>query len=325
MKMTIQSVFKTTFVAGSLTYALASSAAAWVNDDNFLDPGTTIQSIAANANKNSYTGNPALTNDAWGMQGSWLSFQVPSPATTVITLTSATTNAPGFTVYRTNGSFTGKGTGVDKFTNGAIHDFNQVAQAGTAGIVWATDASVTTSLPGNTTANGIVETLGYVNASGIDYTNAYGASVKSGAYDLSVDNLYENGVYGSVGSGVGTTGGLKYATLTLKNLAAGYYTIFLGGTNTNGTNTPIDVMVSAITESLTDCFFNWKEKNDATLFSPAGAASQTLSTYYYRYYKNTNSYLGVSSVDNHVYYVGPDGKMQDQGSLSALSTGAGCK
>jgi hypothetical protein len=186
--------------------------------------------------------------------------------------------------------------------------------------VWATDASVATSLAGNTTVNGIVETLGYVNGSNIDYVNSYGQTVGAGAHDLSIDNLYENGVFGNIIE----AGSLNYANLTLLNLASGYYTIFLGGTNTGGTGTPIDVKVSATTTSPMDCVFNWAEISYPNLFSPSLAVSQTLSPYYYRYYPKTNSYLGISSADNHVYAKGSDGKTHDMGASSTWLTVAGC-
>ena len=76
--------------------------------------------------------------------------------------------------------------------------------------------------------------------------------------------------------------------------------------------------------SRSDCLFNWAEKNYPQLFSPAGAASQTLSPYYYRYYQNTNSYVGISSLDNHVYYLDPNGKLQDVGQLSTWLPEVGC-
>jgi hypothetical protein len=73
-----------------------------------------------------------------------------------------------------------------------------------------------------------------------------------------------------------------------------------------------------------DCLFNWAEKNYSPLFSPASTASQTSAPYYYRYYQNTNSYLGVSFLNDHVYYLGPDGALQDVGQLSAWLTTADC-
>jgi len=300
----------------------APAATKWVNGDNMLDPETTIQSTAAATNQNSYTGNPTIKNNAQGMNGeSWLNFEVPTATNVLVSITSATANAPGFTVYRTDGSFIGIGTGTaDKVTNGVNHNFNQVAQAGTAGIIWATDDSVSPSLPGNSTANGIVETLGYVNGSNVDYVNGYGLRIDAGAHDISIDDLYENGIYGNIA----VAGGLNHAKLTFINLAAGWYTIFMGNTNTGGTDTPIDVKVSAITTSPMDCLYNWVENNYSELFSPAGAASQTSVPYYYRYYQNANSYLGISSTDNHVYYLGSDGALLDVGASSPWLTIAGC-
>ena len=323
--MTIRFFHKVAFTAAALTFATTSFAAngwegTWLDNKSTLFPGVTIQSIAANANKNSYTGNPALTSNAWGMQGTWLSFNVTSTTNVVVSLKSPVTNAPGFTVYRTNGAFTGNGTGTTTAPNGAIHSFNQVAQAGTAGIVWATDASVSPSLPGNTTANGIVETLGYVNGSNVEYVNSYGQKVSAGAHDVSIDDRFENGVFGNITE----VGGFNYSNLTLINLVPGYYTIFLGGTNTGGAGAPIDVKVSATTSTPMDCLFNWSEIDYPTLFIPAGAVSQAVAPLYYRSYPTTGTYLGISSKDNHVWFMGTDNIMQDLGNSSAWYTVAGC-
>ncbi|MDD2759471.1 MAG: hypothetical protein PHH11_04160 [Methylomonas sp.] len=325
---------KATLIAAGLTASMAATeagamdmpaveASGWLNNDSILDPGTTIQAIAANSNKNSYTSNPALTNNAWGMQGTWLSFNVPTRTSVLVTLSSANSNAPGFTVYRTDGSFTGAGTGATSDNNGAIHSFNQVGQAGTAGIVWATDDSVSNSLPGNTTANGIVETLGYVNGSSNDFTNAFGGFIQSGAHDVSIDNLYESGVFGHIAN----EGSINYANLMLVNLAPGYYTIFLGGTNTDDPagGTPIDVKISSLAASPADCLFNAQESAYPELFPASGIPSESLMTYYYRHYESTNYYLGISSHDNHLYQLGPDGVLQDLGDASTLMTAAGCR
>jgi hypothetical protein len=76
--------------------------------------------------------------------------------------------------------------------------------------------------------------------------------------------------------------------------------------------------------SPSDCLFNWAERNYSELFSPAGAASQTSPPYYYRYYQNTNAYVGISSTDNHVYYQDPNGNLKDVGQLSTWLTSVGC-
>ncbi|GAB4255758.1 MAG: hypothetical protein Kow0065_04020 [Methylomicrobium sp.] len=53
-----------------------------------------------------------------------------------------------------------------------------------------------------------------------------------------------------------------------------------------------------------DCLFNWGESSYSPLFAPPQAPSQTIGEYYYRYYANTNAYLGVSTINQHLYYIG---------------------
>ncbi len=74
-----------------------------------------------------------------------------------------------------------------------------------------------------------------------------------------------------------------------------------------------------------ECVFNWAEGNYPGLFSPSGASSAFWNEYTYRHYPTTNAYLSVSSVDNHVYYQGPDGSLQDEGPLADWLPKAGCK
>lgn len=52
-----------------------------------------------------------------------------------------------------------------------------------------------------------------------------------------------------------------------------------------------------------DCLFDWGAAAYPTLLSPAKPASQTAAPYYYRYYATTRAYLGVSSADQHLYYL----------------------
>lgn len=60
----------------------------------------------------------------------------------------------------------------------------------------------------------------------------------------------------------------------------------------------------SISAAPVDCLFNWAETNYPNLFSPAGVPSGTFGPYYYRYYSQTNAYLGTSSADLNVYYLG---------------------
>ena len=83
----------------------------------------------------------------------------------------------------------------------------------------------------------------------------------------------------------------------------------------------------SVPASSSDCLFNWAERTYPTLFAPAGASSNTLAPYYYRYYSQTNAYLGTSSADNHVYYLGPlsSNAILDVGVLSTWLTAASCQ
>jgi len=74
----------------------------------------------------------------------------------------------------------------------------------------------------------------------------------------------------------------------------------------------------------TECLLNWAESIYPNLFAPSGAVSQFLSPYTYRYYSATNTYLGVSSFDDLVYYLDANGKLQDVGPLSFWLPIAGC-
>ncbi len=59
----------------------------------------------------------------------------------------------------------------------------------------------------------------------------------------------------------------------------------------------------AVTTAQADCLLAWGEAAYPTLLAPAGAASRTLAPYYYRYYAATGTYVGISSADQHLYYL----------------------
>ncbi|MCX7172650.1 MAG: NHL repeat-containing protein [Proteobacteria bacterium] len=82
--------------------------------------------------------------------------------------------------------------------------------------------------------------------------------------------------------------------------------------------------IAAQTVNPADCLFSWVERIHPTLFVPAGTASQTVSPYYFRYYATTNSYLGTSSANGHLYYVDSTGSPLDVGAQSDWFVAAGC-
>jgi triacylglycerol lipase len=92
----------------------------------------------------------------------------------------------------------------------------------------------------------------------------------------------------------------------------------------SATNFPVKT-ADATPASNSECLFNWAQTFYPGLFSPLVSGVQFSSPYTYRYYGNTNSYVGVSSIDNHVYYLGPDDvSPQDVGDLAAWLTQSGC-
>ncbi|MDO9140115.1 MAG: alpha/beta fold hydrolase [Methylobacter sp.] len=75
----------------------------------------------------------------------------------------------------------------------------------------------------------------------------------------------------------------------------------------------------------TECLLNWGHTFLPELFSPAVSGVQFFSPYTYRYYPDTQAYVGVSNIDNHVYYQGPGHAVpQDVGALSYWLGESGC-
>jgi hypothetical protein len=72
-----------------------------------------------------------------------------------------------------------------------------------------------------------------------------------------------------------------------------------------------------------DCLFDWAQGQHGALFAPA-AFSRVLDVYYYRHYAQTHAYLGISSADDHVYYLPEGGNLQDAGAKSGWFATAGC-
>jgi uncharacterized protein YkwD len=73
-----------------------------------------------------------------------------------------------------------------------------------------------------------------------------------------------------------------------------------------------------------DCLFDWAQSHYGELFAPAAASSQVLDVYYYRHYAATKAYLGISSANDHVYYLPEGGALLDAGPKSAWFGTAGC-
>jgi len=75
-----------------------------------------------------------------------------------------------------------------------------------------------------------------------------------------------------------------------------------------------------------DCLFNWAERTYSKYFAPEGALSTRREPYYYRYYSGTANYLATSTVDDHVWVLGPGSgnSLLDVGPIAGFLTTAGC-
>lgn len=75
-----------------------------------------------------------------------------------------------------------------------------------------------------------------------------------------------------------------------------------------------------------DCVFTWGEHHYADLLRPGPVRSLTFDPYYYRHYPGTNSYLGISSQDDHLHYLGSasSNQMLDLGTMATWKQSAGC-
>ena len=114
----------------------------------------------------------------------------------------------------------------------------------------------------------------------------------------------------------------KYKFLLAKTLGLIIFTVFFN--LTAAINSPVQAADSTPQTNI-DCLFNWAQTFYPNLFSPPVSGVQFSSPYTYRYYPNTNAYVGVSSSDNHVYYLGPnDVSPVDEGPLSDWLAESGC-
>jgi len=93
----------------------------------------------------------------------------------------------------------------------------------------------------------------------------------------------------------------------------------------SGGRTIINKFKNELAEAEIECLFNWAEGKYPDLFAPAGSLTTDSSDYTYRYYSATNAYMGVSLIDNDVYYMGADAILQNKGPLSDWLPIASCK
>lgn len=75
-----------------------------------------------------------------------------------------------------------------------------------------------------------------------------------------------------------------------------------------------------------ECLLNWAERTyPSDLAASRVDGTRFSSPYTYRYYNVADAYVGVSTRDNHVYYLGADRTMQDLGPLDGWLGTAACR
>jgi len=123
------------------------------------------------------------------------------------------------------------------------------------------------------------------------------------------------------GSCVGTIG----ASCNVQPSVTTAYSV--AGINAIGTGASVSLTVTVATAaSRSDCLFNWAERSYPQIFAPAGAASTTYASYYYRYYTGTTTYLATSSANSQLWVLGPATAygLFDAGPVSSFLTISGC-
>ena len=72
------------------------------------------------------------------------------------------------------------------------------------------------------------------------------------------------------------------------------------------------------------CLFNWVERQLPEFAAPRNAPTQLATPYTFRHYSQTQSYLGFSSQDQHVYFLSAPTSLVDLGAASTWAPLAAC-
>ncbi len=204
-----------------------------------LGLGGSISMTGFAGKQSAYTDNPQLNYSSWAHTGAWWNFQLTDTATTTIRVAAQAGQDfwPGFSVWASgdtvfDGGTTSFGGEVSSAGFGTPHSFNSTGAQGDSGTQWMANG-----FGGN-----ILETLGYAVSNTVNYPGTtptgWGEGIFSGAHDVSLTNIFENGITGSVGN--------DFAELVFNDLAAGWYTLYVGGTNDASLGGFYDINVSTV-------------------------------------------------------------------------------
>ncbi len=211
------------------------------NTKNQIFPGETISATGFGLS-DTYSDNPFINNSAWGLQGNWYTFRNHNVSDIAVSVLGDAGFAPGLTVWATgesafNGGTTFFGSEISSAGFGTPHSFNAAGVIGDAGTLWMADGQ----------GGNVIETLGYA-VSGPSHFNSvsptgWGEDIVTGVHDVSITDIYETGVTGSIGPNT--------ASLAFNDLAAGWYTVYVGGTDHSLSGGQYDLVVSAVPEAET--------------------------------------------------------------------------
>ncbi len=109
------------------------------------------------------------------------------------------------------------------------------------------------------------------------------------------------------------------------NTGTGTFILDYSGKGLSNVYGAATLQMPTVAATYVGCLFNWAQTIYPSLFSPASASLQNFLSYTYRYYANTNAYVGVSSTDNHVYYLGPDNILRDEGPVAGWLNLSNCQ
>ena len=94
----------------------------------------------------------------------------------------------------------------------------------------------------------------------------------------------------------------------------------------SGGRTIVNKFINQSSPASIECFLTWAEGKYPELLSPAGQTTVVSSLYSYRYYPATQVYAGISSADNHVYFMKQaDGLLRSEGPLANWLPVSGCQ
>ena len=225
-------------VLSTNVYAVGATA---IDDTGSLSAGGSLTFSGA-GQASSYSDNPLLNNSSWAHTGAWYTFQNQNVGDVTLSVLGDSNFAPGVSVWASGGTeFDGGTTGFGAENStagfGTPHSFNSTGAMGDFGTLWMADGQ----------GGNMQETLGYA-MSGPTHLNSvsptgWGEDLVSGANDVSLTNTFESGVTGSTTANT--------ASLEFNDLAAGWYTVYVGGTDASLAGGQYDLVISAVPEAET--------------------------------------------------------------------------